>query len=122
MTSRSGAALTQIEVASLLEQLAGRELDEAKVEGFVGLLDGLPPIVVFDTPQGLLLVDGYHRVAAARRAGRTAINAEITVGSRHEALRWAVANAAAERGISEAEALENVKRRAVGWNDPASPS
>jgi ParB-like chromosome segregation protein Spo0J len=30
------------------------------------MLDDLPPIVVVDTPEGLLLVDGYHRLAAAR--------------------------------------------------------
>jgi hypothetical protein len=30
-------------------------------------------VVVFNTEGGLLLVDGYHRLAAARRLGRTTL-------------------------------------------------
>ena len=41
-------------------------LDAVRVERYAQMLDALPPIVVFDTPEGLLLVDGYHRLAAAR--------------------------------------------------------
>ena len=41
-------------------------LDAARVERYARTLDVLPPVVVVDTPEGLLLADGYHRVAASR--------------------------------------------------------
>ena len=44
-------------------------LNAAKVERYAEMLDALPPVVVFDTEEGLLLADGYHRVEAARRRG-----------------------------------------------------
>ena len=44
-------------------------LDTARVGHYAKIFDALPPIVVFDTAEGLLLADGYHRVAAARRRG-----------------------------------------------------
>jgi hypothetical protein len=34
-------------------------------------------VVVFETDEGLLLVDGYHRVAAARARGEVTVDAEI---------------------------------------------
>jgi hypothetical protein len=37
-------------------------LDAARVERYA-----LLPAVVFDTPEGLLLADGYHRLVAAQR-------------------------------------------------------
>jgi ParB-like chromosome segregation protein Spo0J len=41
---------------------------------------------VFDTEEGLLLADGYHRVAAALKEGRKTVEAEVRRGSRHDAL------------------------------------
>jgi hypothetical protein len=59
------------------------------VERYAQGLDALPPVVVFDTEEGLLLADGYHRVAAARRRGLETIEAEVRLGSRQDALRYA---------------------------------
>ena len=90
-------------IADLLADLpldTEAHLDTARIERYTEMLDALPPIVVFDTAEGLLLVDGYHRVAAARRCGLETIEAEVRRGPRHDALRYAATVEAAQRGIS----------------------
>jgi hypothetical protein len=72
---------------------------------------GVPPVVVYETPQGRLLVDGYHRIAAARQRGASTIEAEIRHGSLRDALRYAAAKAASQRGITLDEAIDHIKRR-----------
>ena len=86
-------------------------LDPVRVERYAGMLEDLPPVVVFETPEGLLLVDGYHRVAAARGLGLEYIEAEVRRGSRHDALSYAITVGAAERGISAEEAASYIERR-----------
>ena len=76
------------------------------------MLDALPPIVVFDTPEGLLLVDGYLRLAAARLRGSETVEAEVRSGSRHDALRYAAREGASQRGISLEEAASYIERYA----------
>ena len=44
-------------------------LDAQRVERYSRMIDTLLPVVVFATPEGMLLADGYHRVAAARVRG-----------------------------------------------------
>ena len=72
-------------------------LDPARVGRYAGMLDDLPPVTVFETPEGLLLVDGYHRVAAVRRPGPETVEAQMRRGSRRGALRYAATAGAAER-------------------------
>jgi ParB-like chromosome segregation protein Spo0J len=86
-------------------------LDAARVERYARTLDDLPPVLVFETSQGPLLVDGYHRVAAARRLELETIEAEVRRGTRREALRHAARLGAAERGISVEEAAAYIERR-----------
>ena len=87
-------------------------LDAGQVERYAQmLLDALPPVVVFDTGEELLLADGYHRVAAARRRGLETIEAEVRLGSRHDALRYAATVGAAQRGISPDAAASYIRRR-----------
>ena len=62
-------------------------LDAARVERYARTLDVLPPVVVVDTPEGLLLADGYHRVAASRRLGLEEVEAEVRTGTRRDALQ-----------------------------------
>ena len=83
-------------------------LDAARVERYARMLDDLPPVVVFETSEGLLLVDGYHRVAAARRLGLETVEADVRRGSRHDALRYAAVGAA-ERGIAAEEAASYIE-------------
>jgi hypothetical protein len=87
-------------------------LDASRVERYSRMLDALPPVIVFDTPEGLLLADGYHRVAASRRLGLETIEAEVHTGSRHDALRYAARVGAAQGGISPEEAASYIERRA----------
>ncbi len=84
--------MTQLRITDLLMNTQidpEAHLDAARVERYAEMLDALPPVVVFDTAEGLLLADGYHRVAAARRRGLGTIEAEMRLGSRHDALRYA---------------------------------
>jgi ParB-like chromosome segregation protein Spo0J len=85
-------------------------LDRRKVTRLAQVLDELPPVVVFQTDEGLLLVDGYHRVAAAKARGRSTIAAEVKTGSRSDAARYAVARAV-EAGAGEEEAWAAIRRR-----------
>ncbi len=89
-------------------------LDAARVERYSKILDGLPPVVVFDTPEGQLLADGYHRVAATRRLGLETVEAEIRGGSRHDALQYAAAVGAAKRGLSPEETTSYIECFAKG--------
>ena len=67
-------------------------LDEETITRYEESFDKLPPVDVFDTPDGLLLADGFHRAAAAQRLGLAEIEAKIHKGSRAEALEFAVDN------------------------------
>ena len=87
-------------------------LDASRVERYSQMLDALPSVVVFDTPEGLLLADGYHRVAASRRLGLETVEAEVRCGSRHDALRYAARVGAAQRGLSPEEAVSYIERYA----------
>lgn len=62
-------------------------LDAARVERYARTLDALPPVVVVDTPEGLLLADGYHRVAASRRLRLEEVEAKVRTGTRRDALQ-----------------------------------
>jgi hypothetical protein len=89
-------------------------LDAARVESYAQMLDALPPVVVFDTPEGMLLADRYHRVAAARHRGWETVEAEVRRGSRRDALQYAATVSAAEHGISREEATSYIRRRSQG--------
>jgi ParB-like chromosome segregation protein Spo0J len=93
-------------------------LDAERVTRYAENLDALPPIVVFDTEDGLLVADGYHRLAAARLRGKDAIEAEVRHGSRHDALRYAATVGAVQHGVTADEAMEYIRRRSPEqWQD-----
>ena len=111
--SEDGYEMPRLKIADLLANaLTDPEshLDPARVERYARMLDALPPVVVFDTPQGPLLADGYHRLAAARRRGLETVEAEVHAGSRREALRYAVEVGGTQRGISPEEAASQILR------------
>jgi ParB-like nuclease domain len=61
------------------------EYAEAMVRG-----DRFPPTVIFQINGEFIMVDGFHRFRAARRARLTHILAEVRQGSRKDALRFAL--------------------------------
>lgn len=85
-------------------------LDAEQVKHYADDPDSAPPIVVFETEAGLLLADGYHRLAAARQRGAETIDAELRKGSLEDALRYAAEVGARQRGISIDQALAAIKR------------
>lgn len=114
--------MTQVRIADLLADTPidpETHLDDERVERYAEMLDALPPVVVFDTGEGLLLADGYHRVAAARRRGWETMEAEVRPGSRHDALLYAAEVGAAQRGISPDEAASYIRRHSQDrWHSP----
>ena len=85
------SAMPQLRIADLLANSPSdpeAHLDALRVERYAQMLNSLPPVVVFDTGEELLLVDGHHRVAAARRRRLETIEAEVRHGTRQDALRY----------------------------------
>jgi hypothetical protein len=108
-------AMSRLKIADLFANVPidpETHLDASRVERYSQMLDALPSVVVFDTPEGLLLADGYHRVAASRRLGLETVEAEMRTVSRHDALRYAARVGAAQRGISPEEAVSYIERYA----------
>lgn len=62
------------------------KLDKNLVEQYKEIFDFLPPVMVFETPRGLLLVDGFHRHAAARQLNRKMMEVVVAKGSVQDAL------------------------------------
>lgn len=106
--------MPQMRIADLLASTPvdpEAHLDTARVERYAEILETLPPVVVFDTGEELLLVDGYHRVAAAQRRGLETVEVEVRSGSRRDALRYAATVGAVQRGISPDTAAAYIRRR-----------
>jgi hypothetical protein len=64
-------------------------LEEAKVTEYCERLaegDHFPPVAVFQEGQLLRLVDGFHRIAAAERAGIGSVLARVQPGTHREAI------------------------------------
>jgi ParB-like chromosome segregation protein Spo0J len=92
-------------------------LDATRVQHYVQAGEAVAPVVVFDTDEGYLLVDGYHRVAAAKLRGANTVRADLRRGSREDALRYAVELAAAERGVSLEMARARIREHSHGHRD-----
>ncbi|HPM84262.1 MAG TPA: ParB/RepB/Spo0J family partition protein, partial [Candidatus Anammoximicrobium sp.] len=69
----------------------------------------LPPIIVFQEGRKYHLADGWHRLEAARRIGRSRVMAEVRKGDRRDTLLYAV-GANATHGLRRTSAD---KRKAV---------
>lgn len=106
--------MTRLAISEILSTVppdAQQRLDPARVKFYRGTVDRFPPVVVFETENGLLLVDGYHRVAAALQEGRETVEAEVRRGTRAEALDYAAAVGARQRGLSLEEVKQHIIRR-----------
>jgi ParB-like chromosome segregation protein Spo0J len=94
-----------------------RELREETVEHYTEILDDLPPVAITEVAGKKLLTDGWHRLAAATRIGRTEIEATVTSGDRTEAMVAAiVANTKHGLPLNTAERDEGIMRLVrAGW-------
>jgi hypothetical protein len=112
-----GGTMTLVRIADLLASSPvdpAAHLDPDRVRHYAELPGDLPPVVAFRTDQGLLLADGYHRVAAAQARGLDSIEAEIRHGSAHDALRYAATIGAKQRGLSQEQVLQRLRQRSGG--------
>jgi hypothetical protein len=109
--------LREIEV-SALAQAAGdraeRHVDDARVHRYMQVFDSLPPLVAFLTDEGMLLADGYHRLAAAVRLQLSTVTVDVREGTRRDALAFAVAQATRDRGVPPDQAQAAIER----WSSP----
>lgn len=84
-----------LDALSLDPEIQPREsLSKRVVQEYAALYrDGqsLPPIQVFQDGIDYWPADGFHRVAAGREAGLSALEAEVTPGTRREAMLYACA-------------------------------
>jgi hypothetical protein len=109
--------MTELRIADLLASSPvdpTAHLDPDRVRHYAELPGDLPPVVPFRTERGLILADGYHRVAAAQARGSDTIEAEIRAGSPHDALRYAATVGAKQRGLSQEEVMRRLRQRSSG--------
>ena len=105
----------QINEIQMDKMLMFREkLDEEAIERYQKRYESelfMPPIIVYRVPnKGCLLVDGFHRVTAAKKAGLKTINADVKNGSYDDAvLAAATANVKHGMPLSQEERKKVVK-------------
>jgi ParB-like chromosome segregation protein Spo0J len=101
--------LVDIKVDSDIQIRRGRH--EATIRRYAEAFAKLPKIIVFQTPDALLVSDGFHRLAAAQRLGKTEIEADVRKGTYADALELAVvANAKNADALTPEERDEGIQR------------
>jgi hypothetical protein len=88
---RPPGKVAMIEIASLwqapVENRRSRLIEDSIVH-YMDNLDEADPVQVYEDDDGcLVLLGGHHRVAAALRLGRRAIEAEVKQGDKQDALQ-----------------------------------
>jgi len=100
------------------------ELNESTVDEYAAqMLEGVkfPPVTVFHDGSRFILTDGFHRVLAARRAEFLDILADVKLGGKPEALRFALA-ANVKHGLprTNADKRRSVELALAMWPDLSS--
>ena len=98
--------------------------DDVVAEYAAALAEGVqfPPVVVFRADGSELLVDGFHRVLAYRKAGRSEIEADVYHGTREDALWHTLgANRAHGHRLKSVDKRHAVELAYRAWPD-ARPS
>lgn len=85
------------------------ELNQEVIADYAEHVDDLPPSLVFFDGESYWLVDGFHRVAAHEKAGRSDVRCEVRQGTRRDAVLESV-GVNAKHGLRRTNAD---KRRAV---------
>jgi hypothetical protein len=82
--------ITTIQIVSLHQGTLDHQrhgLDESCIERYMADLDAANPVLLYANESNgeRILVNGRHRVEAARRLGRTSIKADVRPGTREDA-------------------------------------
>lgn len=86
-------------------------MNEATIQEYMDILDRLPPVTVFDTDEGYVLADGFHRATAAERLGLKEIDVEVRAGTRTDAEEFAAyANATSGLKLTPEERRAGIRR------------
>lgn len=88
------------------------QLDSGTIQEYADAIKSgaeFPPVDVWETPEGMLLSSGFHRVAAYETAGKKKVPAEIHQGTRRDAI-WHALGENKTHGLKRTNAD---KRRAV---------
>ena len=97
------------------------QIDEAIVEEYAEHLAAggtLPPVTAFRDGGRTYLADGFHRLRAHERAGRTEIEAQVQTGTREDALWCALgANRAHGHRLTSADKKHAIELALEAWPD-----
>lgn len=97
------------------------EIDEAIVDEYAEHLAAggtLPPVAAFRDGGSTYLADGFHRLRAHERAGRTEIEAQVQTGTREDALWCALgANRAHGHRLTSADKKHAIELALEAWPD-----
>ena len=66
------------------------QLKKGKVARYMEILDQMPPVRAWQLYDGSMLIDGYHRLEAAKQLGRVSIAVEVQQASREDELHLAI--------------------------------
>lgn len=95
--------------------------DEDTVQRYMESFDSLPPVDVFDTDEGWLLADGFHRTAAGERLGLAEIEVATHEGTRADAAEFAaLANTRHGKPLKRAErdaAIDRLHSTHPTWSE-----
>ena len=96
-------------------------IDDDVVDEYVQALAAgaqFPPVVVFRAAGAEILADGYHRVFAYRKAGRSEVPADVYDGTRDDALWFALgANRAHGQRLNSADKRRAIELAYRAWPD-----
>jgi DNA-binding transcriptional ArsR family regulator len=87
-------------------------LQETRIAEYAEAFDALPPITLYTVGSEYWLVDGFHRVAAARKLGHTEIAARVHQGDQRDA-KWASLAANKEHDEAGLPRTRGDKTRAI---------
>ena len=118
------AAREQVPIAKLVTDAGTQirqELNDATISEYAEALEEgarFPPVVIFRAKGADLLADGFHRIQAYRRAGRSEIEADVYQGGRDEALWFALgANRAHGQRLSGGDKRRAIEIAYQAWPD-----
>lgn len=115
MDERASMPIHSLPISEIVRDTALQpraQLDSAIIQEYAERIkagDKFPPLDVWDTPEGMLLSSGFHRVAAYESAGVKKVECEVHQGTRRDAI-WHALGENKTHGLKRTNAD---KRRAV---------